>query len=322
MAKAPPPIVYILVGLILIGGSVYWYRQGGQLPSPSLPSLSTATDPPQPSNSFDLSDPLAGIQVTLPNPAVVEMDGSVTMVQLIKRLQNTYAQRYPNIPTTYGIPDRQPNGSSAGLTALLAGQVNMAAASRPLRPAEAEAGLRAIPIARDAVAVVVGVENEFKGGLSMAQLKDIFQGKITNWSQVGGPDRTLQVLNRAPASGTRDLFQDVVLLGEEFAPDGPSFYPFDRDVTTPILQALEDNGIGYTTVAQAENQLTVRIVPIEGISPTDQSLVQSGAYPISRFMFLVVPPEISPALKDFIDLALSSEGQQLVRQSGLIPLSS
>lgn len=327
--KSPPPIVYILVGLALLGAGWATFRSGS-LTLPFLASQDTqVTDspsfaptrsaPPQVLGSAG-ADAYASLDFTEPDPRVVEMDGSVTMVRMVKMWQNAYAQRYPNTPTTYGVPDGNPNGSSRGLEGLREGRLHLAASSRPLRPEEVQADLVAVPVARDAVAVVVGVENPFQGELTLEQVAAIFKGRITNWADVGGPNQPIRVLNRSLDSGTRELFQNIVLLGQDFAPDGPNFITFERDVTTPILRALNRDGIGYTTVSQAENQLTVRIVPIEGLSPTDRGAVQRGEYLISRSVFLVAPRQTSTAVKRFIDLTLSEQGQRLAEQADFIPL--
>jgi phosphate transport system substrate-binding protein len=248
------------------------------------------------------------------------MDGSVSMVKYVQSLRNLYSQRYPNLPTTYGIPDGTPNGSSRGLEALLNNEVQLAATSRPLKPEEATAGIEAIPVAKDAIAVVVSVENPFQGGLTLQQLGGIYQGQIRNWSEVGGPDLPIRVLNRSPDGGTYDLFKNVVLFGQDFAADGPNFRTFQQDVTTPILRELGRDGISYATVAHVQNQQTVRIVPIDGVSPTDETAVRNGTYPISRNVFLATTDPTSAAVKNFIELALSPQGQDLARRAELIPL--
>jgi phosphate transport system substrate-binding protein len=333
-AKSPPPIVYILLAALLVGGGWYAFRKGwlpSKLPLTSGPSPTTSATNPTvatlapvtPQSTPQAANPVqtaSNLDTSVPNPAVISMDGSVTMVKLLKGLQSAYAQKYPNIPTTYGVPDGNPNGSNKGLQGLMSGNLQIAATSRPLNAAEAQAGIQAIPIARDALAIVVGVNNPFKGGLTLQQVSDIYQGKITNWSQVGGENAPIKVLNRSPNSGTADLFKSVVMLGQPFAPDGPNFITFQQDVTTPILRALGSNGIGYTTVAQAENQQTVRILAIDGILPTDRAAVQEGSYPISRSVFLAVPQKTSPAVKDFIDLALSTQGQQIAQRAEFTPL--
>jgi phosphate transport system substrate-binding protein len=230
--SGPPPIVYILLIAILGGGGWYAHRSGllsswlsrtsgsptAQPQAPAAPNLPQAQAPNPPASSVNLD-------TSLPNPAVLQMDGSVTMVRIVLALKSGYSQRNPSIPITYGIPDGKPNGSNAGLKALMEGRIQLAASSRPLNATEVQAGLQAIPVAKDALAVAVGVNNPYKGGLTLQQLADIFQGRITNWSQVGGPDRRIRVLNRAPQSGTYSVFQELVLLGLPFAPDNPLTSP-------------------------------------------------------------------------------------------------
>jgi len=280
----------LLVTLGLAGGG-YW------LISNSISSQLKTSQTPQPTSS---------------KLKTLEIDGSVTMVALVKRLQLAYAQQNPDLPTTYGVPDGHPNGSNAGIKNLINGSVAMAASSRPLKPQEIQDGLVAVPIARDALAVVVGINNSYKGGLSLEQLQGIFQGKITNWSQVGGANQPIKVINRSPDSGTRTFFKDNVLLGGNFAPDSPNFITLTHDETTPILRALSTNGIGYSTVQQVKYQKTVRMVDINGVSAGDINAVKSGVYPISRVFYLVTKGQPSPEVKQFMEMSLSPSGQQIV----------
>jgi phosphate transport system substrate-binding protein len=289
-------------------------------PTPNNPSDISSPNTNSPNNTSNQTKSLPSLVASLPNPTVLTMDGSVTMVALIKRLQLAYAQVNLNIPTTFGVPDGKPNGSNAGLKNLLEAKVAIAASSRPLKPQEIQSGLVGVPIARDALAVVVGIDNPYKGGLTIDQLRGIFQGKITNWSQLGGADQPIKVINRAADSGTQTFFKDAVLLGSDFAPDSANFTTLPHDETTSMLQALGKNGIGYSTVQQVATQRTIRVLAIDGVSPTDISATKSGVYPISRVILLVAKKETSPAVKEFIDLALSPSGQQIVRQVGFIPL--
>lgn len=313
------PIVFILLLLLLLGGGYYWFflRQSSPLESRLN---STETSSPSTSVSNSSVNSARTLDTSLPNPNVLAVDGSVTMVKLVRLLQNGFSQQNPNIPITYGIPNGNPTGSNSGMANLVAKRVELAATSRPLNPTEAQARIQVIPVAKDALAIVIGANNPFSGSLSLEQLKGIFQGQITNWSEVGGPNVPIRVLNRSPNSGTYTLFQDVVLIGEPFGQEGANFVTYTRDVTTPILQALRADGISYTTVAQAQSQQTVKIIPINGISPTDIEAVKNGTYPISRNVFFAVPQQTSPVVKEFIDFSLSPQGQQLVRQAEFIPI--
>ncbi|OIP76740.1 MAG: phosphate ABC transporter substrate-binding protein [Oscillatoriales cyanobacterium CG2_30_44_21] len=322
----------LLISAGLAGGG-YWLFAKSKTPDPVSTSptpASTASSSPvaslpsslPPNNSSHLSPSaiVPDLEVSLPNPPVITMDGSVTMVKLMKQLQAGYSQKNPSTPSTYGIPDGRPNGSNKGITALLNNQVLIAANSRSLNAEEVTKGLRAVPIARDALAIVIGINNSFTDELTMAQLKDIYQGKITNWSQLGGADQPIKVINRAKASGTQSLFHSIVLSDEPFAPDSNNFITWPRDETTAILQALGDNGISYTTVSQAVGQEIIKIVPINGALPTDVEMIKSGKYPISRVISLAVQRKISPVIKEFIDFTLSPRGQEIVTTAGFVPL--
>jgi phosphate transport system substrate-binding protein len=308
-------VLSLLITLGLLGFGVWYFR--GSLPfGGSGQQTQPSASQPSASQSYHTSS----LDTSLPNPNVLTIDGSVTIVALMKQLQIAFNPVNPSLPTTYGLPNGSPNGTNKGIQNLRDGKVLMAASSRPLKPDEAQAGLVQIPIARDALAVAVGINNPYKGELTIEQLKGIFQGKITNWSQVGGPNLPIKVINRSRDSGTYTFFQEAVLLEEPFAPDSANFTTVKKDETTSILRALGDNGISYSTVSQIENQKTVRFIPINGISPTDKTAIENGTYPISRVVYLVVPRKTSPAAKQFIDFTISARGQQVVQRVGFIGL--
>jgi phosphate transport system substrate-binding protein len=311
-------------------------------PSPTLTNSTTKNSTPSstltiptPTSTQTTTTPIPNIvtidsiDTSQPNPQVLTMDGSVTMVKMIKLLRNGYAQVNPNIPTTYGFDvngepkdgeDVRPTGSASGLKNLIDGKVLMVATSRPLKPEEAIAEVKIIPIARDAITIVVGKDNPFQGSLTKAQLRDIYTGKITNWSEVGGANLPIKVYNRSPDSGTRGFFQDDVLLAAKFAPDGENFKTWERDETTAVLRVLGNNGIYYTTVSQAEHQDMIRIVPIDGINPENKKAILDRTYPMIRDVYLAVPKQSSPAVKQFVEFALSPEGQRIVEQAEFIRL--
>lgn len=320
-----PLLLAFLITVGLIAAGLWFFGRnlipglGQSTPSTTQPNVSQQPSD-QPEANSNQTAAIPRLDTSLPNPDVLTIDGSVTMVALMKQLQLAYTQVNPSLPTTYGVPDGRPNGTNAGIQNLIQGEVWMAASSRPLKSEETSAGLQGVPIARDALAVVVSIDNPYKGGLTLDQVKQIFQGQITNWAEVGGPEAPIRVINRSANSGTRTFFQDVVLLGQPFAPDGENFQTVSQDETTPILRALGENGIGYSTVQQVENQQTVRVIPINDISPTDRDAVRTGNYPISRIVYLAVKQQTSPAVQQFIEMTLSSQGQQIVERIGFIPL--
>ena len=324
MSQGKETTVLVLSLLVTAGiaGGGYWFfsqQKSTVVPATTATPATMATPDSSPQTTPTvLTSSNLNLDTSLPNPNILGIDGSTAMVALIKALRNDFSQVNPNIPTSYGVPDGSPTGSNQGLKNLIDGSVAIVATSRPLKAAEAQAGIQLVPIAKDSIALVVGINNPFKGNLTKDQLRDIYQGKITNWSQVGGTNQPIRVINRAVTSGTREAFQDIVLLGQGFAPDSPNFITWKQDETTAILRDLGDNGISYATVSQVEKQEIVRIIAIDGVLPTDTNAVKAGKYPINRSLFLGVKKTTSPVSKQFIEFALSAQGQQIVQRLGFV----
>jgi len=306
MAKSgPPPIVFILLFLLLAGGGWFFFLNkpasqdanntpaptpaGGGSPLPNAPASRPA--PPVAAPSFALP-------ASVPAGTAVRIDGSTSMVTINQNLKNGFQGKFSG--TTV---DTKANGSEKGIQDLAAGTADIAAISRPLTAQEQGQGLAAVPVALDTIALVVGINNPFKGGLTSAQVQDIFKGNAQDWSNVGGPAGAIKVINRPEVSGTHQTFKEQVLSGANFG-TGPNITKLDRDATTPLLQALGNNGIGYATFAQVVNQKTVRVVPINGATP------DAGNYPYKRQLYYAYKNPASQTVKDFLGYATSPEGQK------------
>ncbi|MEG3927357.1 phosphate ABC transporter substrate-binding protein [Microcoleus sp. D3_18a_C4] len=307
MAKSgPPPIVFILLFLLLAGGGWFFF-----LNKPA--SQDVSNNPPTPTPAGDgvplpvapvvgRASPVAATSFALPAsvPAgtAVRIDGSTSMVTINQNLKNGFEGKFSG--TTV---DTKANGSEKGIQDLVAGTADIAAVSRPLTAQEQGQGLAAVPVALDTIALVVGINNPFKAGLTSAQVQAIFKGNAQDWSKVGGPAGPIKVINRPEVSGTHQTFKEQVLGGGEFGRTA-NITTLDRDATTPLLQALGNNGIGYATFAQVVNQKTVRVVPVNGAT-TD-----AGNYPYHRQLYYAYKNPPSQAVKDFLGYATSSEGQK------------
>ncbi|MGD1914300.1 MAG: extracellular solute-binding protein [Rivularia sp. (in: cyanobacteria)] len=186
--SGPPPIVFILIFLALIGGGYWWFFKRD-----TTPQISN-----QPIETIDKSFPAP---TTVPSGTAIKIDGSTSMVRLNKNLKRGFENKFPG---TNIVTDAK--GSSNGIQALINGTVDIAAVSRPLSQSELSQGLIAVPVATDAIAIIVGKANPFIQGLSSDQVADIFQGKINNWSQVGGSNENIRVINRPAVSGTHQTF--------------------------------------------------------------------------------------------------------------------
>ncbi|BAZ08403.1 putative phosphate transporter substrate-binding protein [Calothrix sp. NIES-4071] len=305
----------MLIATGLAAGSL-WYLRGSFVFNQSIQKTDDSQN--QQLQNSTIQNETSSLDTSLPNPSVLTIDGSMTMVTVLKQLQVAFLLLNPSLPVTYGVPYGKPNGTDAGIKNLIDGKVLMAASCRQLKPEEVQAGLISVPIAKDALAVIVGSNNLYKGGLTMEQLKLIFQGQITNWLQVGGANAPIKVINRSLNSDTYTFFQDVVLLGEAFAPDGINFKTFQKDETTSISRALGEDGISYASVSQIKNDKSFRIVLIDGISPTNKSAVKNASYPITKVNYLATRQKTTAVNKQFIDFTLSPQGQQIINRAGLI----
>ncbi|BAZ14129.1 phosphate-binding protein PstS-like protein [Calothrix sp. NIES-4071] len=267
------PLLLIPLALIL-GGFGYWYF------TQQAPTTATC----------------------LASGTKVRINGSTSMVRINKMLKKLIESNCPG-----SVIETGSSGSDVGIQQLSAGQVDIAAVSRPLNAQEQAKGLVANFVKRDAIAIVVGKQNPFTKGLTTAQVADIFQGKINNWSAVGGTAGTIRVINRPLVSGTRHAFHELVLNNAEFGAT-PNITTYPTDETTPILKKLQADGISYGSYAQV-NQQTVRVVPIDGLMPDSQQ------YPLRRQLSYIYKEPMSPAVKTFMDFLKSPEAQEIIKQN-------
>lgn len=306
MAKnsGPPAYLYIFVFLVLAGVG-YWYFSSQQAseqvtnnvstpnataPNATAPNATTQTQPV----------PTFPMPTSVPAGTTVRIDGSTSMVTINQNLKNSFESQFPGSQVVTSA-----NSSAQGIQALISGSADVAAVSRPLTPAETSQGLVAVPVALDQIAIVVGKDNPFRTGLSNAQVQQIFQGQITDWSAVGSNPGSIRVINRPPISGTHQAFKELVLNGGNFGTT-PNITTMQRDATTPILRELNNDGISYATYAQVATQQTVRVVPINGLTPEAES------YPFKRILFYVYKNPPTPAGSAFLGYTQSPTGQQAI----------
>ncbi|NJN62280.1 MAG: phosphate ABC transporter substrate-binding protein [Coleofasciculaceae cyanobacterium RL_1_1] len=290
----PPPIVYILFCLMLAAGGYWWFAKR----EVSAPIATPTEGSESGSETSSRAVPNISLPASVPSGTNVRLEGSTSMVALNANLKAGFEAQFPGTSVTTSA-----QGSSQGVEALLAAQADVAASSRPLTPEEEELGLVAVPVALDQIAIVVGIENIGSQTLTPDQVVDIFQGKITNWSEIGGSNLPIRVINRPPESGTHQAFKDIVLGGGDFG-TGSTITTLDRDATTPMLRELGKNGIGYATASQVMNQTTVRVVAIDGVTPA------AASYPFSRQLYYVYREPLSPVAAAVLGYALSPQGQQ------------
>lgn len=293
-------VLALIITAALLGGGFWWFNslKIGDGNSTSTP---TNQDPNQPNQS---PPPATGatfsLPISVPAGTNVRIDGSTSMVQINQALKNGFEKQF-----TGTVVNTKSGGTDQGVQALLGGSVDVAAISRPLTPQEQSQGLVAVPVTKDAIAIVVGNNNPFRKGLTSNQVVGIFQGQITNWSVVGGQAGTIQVINRPPFSGTHQAFRELALKKGTFGTT-PNIKTLQQDATTPLLRELGTNGIGYATSTQVENQQTVRAVAVDGLTP------EAANYPYQRQLDYAYKQPASPQVRAFLGYATSPQGQQVI----------
>ena len=250
----------------------------------------------------------------------LSIKGSDTMVIMNARLAEAFMNANPStqIQVTGG-------GSGVGIAGLINGTTDIAASSRPIKTSEidklkarfATVGY-AFPIARDGLSVYLHEKNPVRE-LTLAQLRDIYTGRITNWKQVGGNDAPIILYSRENSSGTYTYFKDNVLLGKDFAPRAQTLQG-----TAAVVNAVakDANGIGYGGAAYAKGIRFAAVKKDEKSAAVLPSLesVRSGQYPISRFLYLYTRVKPSKEMKAFIDWATGPQGQEIVSKVGYFPV--
>lgn len=205
-------------------------------------------------------------------------------------------------------------GSSAGIESVSAGTSDIGSSSRDLKDTEGDLGLIDTPIALDAIAVIVSPSNPIDE-LTSQQVRDIFSGKTLNWSELGGPDRAIGIVNRDEASGTREAFYKILMKEEPFF-RGAAVLPGTGQVRSVVSQA--PGAIGYISLGFVTDEVkSIRIDGIEASSAT----VEDGTYPIQRTLHFFTKGEPEGLAATFIEFILSDTVQQgVVRDAGFLPV--
>ena len=300
--SGPPPIVFILLFLMFAGSGYYWFFLKETEPPVNTtdPGATIPTSAPTELPTEPLTDSRFPPPTSVPGGAVVRIDGSTSMVGINQSLKRGFERQFPGT-----IVATQASGSSKGIQALLERKVDLAASSRPLKPQEESQGLVAVPVATDAIAIVIGIANPLAKGLTQTEVREIFQGNITDWSAVGGSPGQIRVINRPSFSGTHRVFKELVLAGGNFGSTA-NITTMERDATTPLLRALRNDGIGYATYDQVQNQSTVRPVAVDGATPNLSN------YPYQRTLYYVYQNPPNSTVKAFLGYVLSPQGQQAI----------
>lgn len=256
----------------------------------------------------------------------LENKGSDTIVNLALAWAEKYQQVHPDVSISV-----TGGGSGTGLAALINGTVDIANASRAIKPEEVEAarakGIEPVEhiIARDAIAVIVNPLNPVSQ-LTLQQVSDIYSGKIDNWLEVGGENRPIVRLSRETNSGTHVYFLETVLrLGKKedktLFSENTLLLPSSEGIINEVRQnpnAIGYDGLGY--VPADLKMVALADAPDQPYVLPSAATVNDKTYPIARDLYMYTAGEPQGLTALYLNWILSPEAQQIVQALGFVPV--
>ncbi|MEA5617891.1 substrate-binding domain-containing protein [Cronbergia sp. UHCC 0137] len=338
----------ITIGLIF-GGLWFLMERWGQITKSQPNSTPDPTNSPNQNPIGNVINPnLAISSCNVPNlpQGIFNYGGSTTFAPIRRDADSVLKSICPQFDLRYTQPINEKPGSGTGIKMLIANQLVFSQSSRSFKPEEnAEAqqkgfSLREIPVAIDGIAIAVNPTLNIPG-LTVAQIKDIYIGNITNWQQVGGPNLPIEALSRLQeAGGTVEFFVETVLNKQNFGNNIKYI-----GTTTEALRkvAVTPGAIYYASAPEVVPQCTIKPLPIgrttsKLITPYLNPYVpssecplkrnqlnnqdfRSGDYPITRNLFVILKQnnttdqQVGEAYANWL---LTSQGQELIEKAGFV----
>ncbi len=293
-------LISLLVVAIVLGGCSDPYATTEPTAAPTATTAAEATAEP----TDAVTDGLSG---------TLTLAGSTTVQPLAEVLAEAFMAINPDV-----VIEIQGGGSGVGVTSVAEGTVDIGNASRAVKSSEQEQypDLETTTIAYDGIAIVVNPDVELPS-LSLEQIRGIFSGEITNFSEVGGPDAEITVISREEGSGTRDAFTELVMSYKDAAGES------QEALITEDALLQQSNGQVRTAVSTTPNSIaflsfgflddSITGVAVNDVEPTVAN-VKNGSYPIYRPLNMLTMGEPSELAAAFLDYILGDAGQAIVAE--------
>lgn len=246
----------------------------------------------------------------------VIINGSTTVLPVVQKAGEAFMASHPG--TELSISG---SGSGNGIKALIEKQCDVAMSSRDIKDKEKDAAAKngitplRTAIAIDAIVPVVHPANKV-GALTLAQLRDIYTGKVTNWKDLGGEDAQIVAISRDTSSGTFESWEELVMNKERVSPRA-----LMQASNGAVVQTVSKNknAIGYVGLGYVDK--STRAIAVEGVSPSAETAL-SKQWPIARELYIFTNGAPQGAVKEFVEyLVAPDKGQKDVLAVGYVPLS-
>lgn len=269
-----------------------------------------------------------GLLPAAPARKMIQIKGSDTMVNLVQILAEDYMGRTPG--TAIAVLG---GGSGTGITGLINQTCDIADHSREWKPKEIdqawEKGVspRFFAVAVDGLSIVVNEKNPIDQ-LTMAQVGALYRGEIKSWKALGDFPKPVSLYGRQSNSGTYTFMQEFVLGNKNYSADMKEMNG-NAQIIEGILQdegAVGYVGVGYLYDEDHQIRKGLKVLKISkepngaGFLPTDKAAVESGAYPISRPLYMATNGKPKGDAARFLGWIVGPEGQAIVEREGFFPV--
>lgn len=251
---------------------------------------------------------------------VIQAKGSDTILNVSQSIAENYMKenRKARIAVTGG-------GSGVGISALINGTTDIAMASRSIKSKEIEQAkakgleVKEVVLGFDGITIIANHANTVKD-IDDITLGKVFRGEITNWKELGGDDAPIVVLSRDSSSGTHEFFKEHIIRENNTKKDleyGPKTLYMPSNEAKKQEVKSNKYAIGYIGMGYMDN--SVEAIKVDGIEASVEN-VASKKYPIAREVYWYVDNNASEDVSNLVDYALSSKGQELVKEEGFVPV--
>jgi phosphate transport system substrate-binding protein len=248
----------------------------------------------------------------------LQIEGSTTVGPIADAFAEAFKSNYPGLEITV-----KKTGSGDGAAALIDGRCDIATMSRFMKDKEFKTAVDkgvfpvAHVVAMDGVCVVVHPSNPVTE-LSTSQIRDIYEGKIENWKEIGGPDLPIVAISRDNSSGTYETFHELVMHKEEM---GSKVEYVNSNPQAHARVKTTIGAIGYVGVGFLD--ANVKALKVDGVLPSKQTIA-TGQYPVARplFMFTNGFPKLGTMTYKFCTFYLTETGQEIIEAKGFVPVTN
>lgn len=241
----------------------------------------------------------------------ISIAGSTTVLPIAAAVAEAFMDEHPEIDIQVS-----GGGSGTGIKSIGEKTVQIGMSSRDLKDEELTKypALKVITVAKDGIQVIVNEANPIEE-ITLADLKKIYTGEMTNWQELGGDSAAFEIVGRDSASGTREFFHEKVLGKEDFTK-----FMLEKNSNGAVLQYVSQTptSIGYVGMGFDEGVKILGIKTGDGVVQPTQKTVKSGDYPLSRDMYMLVNGEPEGNVKLFLDFLTGPAGQKIVEEEGFV----